>query len=64
LTEVLLPLEQQELEFAGEQKKRAALQVQRDDEGPGLDRKIALLSAEAEVRRLEEELKQLRGSPE
>lgn len=59
LTEVLLPLEQEELAFIGEQKKRAALQVQRDDEGPSLDRKMAVLSAEAEVQRLEEELRQL-----
>jgi len=64
LTEVLLPLEQQELELAAEVKKRAALQAQRDDEGPGLDRKMAVLSAEAEVRRLEAELIQLSRLPE
>ena len=61
LTEVLLPLEREELEFAAEQSKRAALQAQRDDEGPLLDRKIALMAAEAEVQELEEELNEFNG---
>jgi hypothetical protein len=54
LKEVTLPLEQSELDLAAEVKKRAVLQAQRDNEGPLIDRQIAVLKAEAEVTRLEE----------
>jgi hypothetical protein len=53
LQEVTLPLEQRELELASETRKFALLQVQRDNEGALIDRKIAVLSAEAELARLE-----------
>lgn len=56
LTEVTLPMEERELEHAAEQKKRATLQTQRDDEAGIIDRQIAVLQAEAEVERLENEL--------
>ncbi len=56
LKEVSLPLEQSEVDLAAEQRKRAALQVQRDNEGALLDRRVAALNAEAEVTRLEDEL--------
>jgi hypothetical protein len=60
LKEVTLPLEQSELDLAAEHKKRAVLQVQRDNEGALIDRRIAVLNAEAEVARLENELADLR----
>lgn len=59
LKEVTLPLEQSELDLAAEQKKRAVLQAQRDNEGALIDRRIAALEAEAEVTRLENELADL-----
>ncbi len=59
LQEVTLPLEQSELDLAAEEKKRAVLQTQRDNEGAIIDRQIAFLNAEAEVTRLEEELADL-----
>jgi hypothetical protein len=55
LQEATLPLELRELELASETRKFALLQVQRDNEGALLDRKIAVLSAEAELTRLENE---------
>ena len=60
LKDVTLPLEQSELDLAAEQKKRAVLQAQRDNEGALIDRRIAVLNAEAEVARLENELADLR----
>jgi hypothetical protein len=59
LKEVTLPLEQMELDLAAEQKKRAVLQAQRDDEGPLIDRRIAVLNAQAELARLEAALADL-----
>jgi hypothetical protein len=59
LKEITLPLEQRELDLAATQKKHAALQVQRDNEGALLDRQIAVLSADAEATRLEQELADL-----
>jgi hypothetical protein len=56
LKEVTLPLEQSEVDLAAEEKKRAVLQTQRDNEGPLIDRQVAVLNAEAEVARLEKEL--------
>jgi hypothetical protein len=56
LKDVTLPLEQMELDLASEEKKRAVLQTQRDNEGPIIDRQVALSNAEAEVARLEKEL--------
>jgi len=63
LKDVTLPLEQSELDLAAEQKKRAVLQAQRDNEGALIDREIAALEAEAEVTRLENELADLREEP-
>jgi len=56
LKEISLPLEQQEVEHAAELKQRAVLQVQRDNEPGIIDRKVGVLSAEAEVTRIEQEL--------
>ena len=55
LQEATLPLEQRELELASEEQKRALLQVQRDNEAGLIDRRIAVLIAEAELARLENE---------
>jgi len=55
LQEATLPLEQRELELASEEKKRALLQVQRYNEAGLIDRRIAVLIAEAELARLENE---------
>jgi hypothetical protein len=59
LQDVTLPLEQTELEHAAEQKRLACLNVQRDHEGPLIDRKVAVLTAQAEVTKLEEEITDL-----
>ncbi len=59
LKEVTLPLEQLELDFEAERRKRAALQVQRDNESALLDRRTAVLTAEAEVERLQSALADL-----
>jgi len=59
LTDVTLPMEQRELEHKAEQKKRAALNVQRDNEGALLDRKIAVINAESAVVKLENQLADL-----
>jgi hypothetical protein len=53
LREVLLPLEEMELDFVAEQLKHATLQAQRDYEIPLLEQRIAILRAEAEMKRLE-----------
>lgn len=59
LKEVSLPLEEQELDHAAELKKRAVLQTQRDNEPEIIDRKVAVINAELEVTRLEEEIADL-----
>jgi len=59
LQEVTLPLEQSELDLAAEVRKRAVLQTQRDNEGALIDRQVAVLTAEAEVARLEGALSEL-----
>jgi hypothetical protein len=53
LKEATLPLEQRALELASEEKKRALLHVQRDNEAGLIDRRIAVVIAEAELTRLE-----------
>jgi len=59
LKEVNLPLEEQELDHAAELKKRAVLQTQRDNEPEIIDRQVAVINAELEVTRLEEEIADL-----
>jgi len=60
LTEVTLPLEQREHELAVQDRERDLARVRRERETTMIDKAIALLNAESEVARLEQELEDLR----
>lgn|GEM_PF-5916199 len=59
LREVLLPLEAMELQLESDRRKQAVLELHWDNESAMLDRRMALLEAEEEVERLENELADL-----
>jgi hypothetical protein len=64
LIELTLPLERIELEHQVRQKRQVVLQTQRDNEPAAIDRRTALLNADAEVSRLEEEIADTRDEIE
>ncbi|MEW6197731.1 MAG: hypothetical protein AB1601_03570 [Planctomycetota bacterium] len=61
LREVLLPLEQMERELEAERKKHAILEAHWDNERALLDRRMAVVAAEIELSRLEQELARARA---
>lgn len=61
LREVLLPLEQMERELEAERKKHAILEAHWDNERALLDRRMAVIAAEIELSRLEQELARVRA---
>lgn len=61
LREVLLPLEQMERELEAERKKHAILEAHWDNERALLDRRMAVIAAEIELSRLEQELVRVRA---
>lgn len=61
LREVLLPLEQMEHELEAERRKHVILEAHWDNERALLDRRVAVIAAEIELSRLEQELARVRA---